>query len=70
MSTTTFTAPPNHRPSESCATCAQWNHGHDVCRKFPNTVRWVGGYEEIYDNAWDGMVCDSWEPRPDQGGAQ
>ncbi len=63
MSEVTFTPPPNHRTSESCATCAQWCNGNDVCQKFPHAVRWTGGFCDIYDGEWSGMVCDAWEPR-------
>lgn len=69
MSQITFSAPPNHRTSESCATCAQWESGNDDCQKFPCSIYWTGGRRELYDTGWHGMVCDAWEPRQDDGGA-
>ncbi|MBC7953157.1 MAG: hypothetical protein H7Z12_15225 [Rhodospirillaceae bacterium] len=70
MAEVTFTPPPNHRTSESCATCAQWDSGNDYCRKFPASIRYTGGYRDIYDTGWSGMICDTWEPRLTEGAAE
>lgn len=70
MTQVTFAPPPNHRASQSCATCEQWHHSNNACQKFPSIVRWTGGFQNIYNNALDCMVCDIWEPRQDDGVGQ
>jgi hypothetical protein len=69
--TVTFTAPPNHRASQSCGTCTHWTWGYEGegnCGKFPATVTGGGTSHTIYEGEYSTMMCDAWEaPAPAAG---